>query len=920
MCPLSTNNKTMIIWCVLVDVDGAWIPEGNIMKLKIDKKRTILSITTILALITIPLKEFPSTEIILQIIGLIGNICSRQKDAFLLLKVKIGNEINNLFDYLQYDQCEVIVSECFSTNCIEQYLAADDEINLLAENLRICIIKQTQEKSDQYDMDYISCNEHYYEKAELLINRIHNIISTNDTLKTFEHRIIGEQTLSEIRHINDKLTIILAQIAKPNSAYLWHTPRQKNVNREIQSLHYTAGNVQLYDRKKEIELLMDFCGYGKNFEENETIPNFQWWMITGEGGTGKSRLVYEFSKIMEIKGWTVCNPYSNKRSALEQCSEMLPNDTLFIIDYTEMDLADIGGWLNIFGANKYSDIIVRVILIQRVAESIDSLNMYSNIREREFLYLHVYNSGHFLKLKTISDGSLKQLIIEYGNSKISESECDNLFKALSELDKLKRPLFAIAIADAYMDGVRITKKTELLDHLCLKEDEGIEGKVIRHFNGRRDELNLVARKIVTMATIVGGLSLKSMLEKLLPDEYTYLQSLYREERLRFLRDTELFYVNSDDIICYPIEPDIIGEYYVLKNIKYREDMLCNAWGMPYYMSRFVTRLYQDFEEQISNIKEYLDSPQLPGFVKEIDDFAFSGCDSLLSVKIPEGVKRIGHSAFKGCSKLKSVEISDSIVELGDSVFEECIRIEDVKLPANISKIPTFAFLKCLSLSTIDIPDSVTEIGEGAFMDCINLKLVRLERQSLLKIIGRTAFSSCIRLKRITIPSKVEMINSSLFADCVALEEIQMNDAVQIIGDCAFQGCSALKRINLPKKLKKIEELAFAQCINLEIVKFSNDTVQIDEGAFFSATTPSLIQILKYYCKKSNVDLESLYLRKGVYEYLYQINPDFYNLQMDGASMLEVDVKRNLDELKALCENLGFKVTVWEGYFILSECG
>lgn len=893
------------------------------MKIKIDKKRTILSVATILAFITIPLKEFPATEIVLQIMELIGSISSRQKDSFYMLKDKIGKEINKLFPYLQYEHCEAIVRECFSIDCIEQYLAADKEINLLAEKLRNCIINQTQEESDNYDMDYIFYKENYIEKADVLINRINTIISTNDTLKSFEHRIIGEQTLAEVRSIDDKLSIILTQVAMPNSAYLWNTPRQKNVNREILRLHYTAGNVQLYDREEELDLLMNFCGYNRNSEEDDTIPNFQWWMVTGEGGTGKSRMIYEFSKMMETRGWTVCYPYSNKRNALDQCSEMLPNDTLFVIDYTEMDLADIGGWLNSFGANKYSDIFVRVILIQRIAENIDSLNIYRDAQERAYLYRHVYNNGLFLKLKTISDDSLKRLIIEYGNSKISESVCDELFMVLSDLDKLKRPLFAIAIADAYMDGIWINKKTELLDHLCNKEEDGIKDIIYRHFEYRGDELLQhlcsIAQNIVTMATIVGGLSLDSMLEKLLPQEYAFLQGLYYDDRIRFLRDSELFYVNSNEIICDPIEPDIIGEYYVIKNIKHREDMLCRAWGDPYHMSRFVTRLYQDFEEQISGIKEYLDSPQLPDFVEKIDDFAFSGCESLLSIKIPESVKKIGRSAFKGCRKLKTVEISDSIIELGDCVFEECINMKEVKIPKTISKIPTFAFRMCLSLNTVDIPDSVVEIGEGAFIDCINLRLVRFEGQSSVRLIGRAAFSSCIRLKKITIPSRVEIINDSLFANCAALEEVQMSDEIHLIAECAFQGCFALKQIRLSNKLKRIEELAFAQCTNLELIEFSNNTVQIDEGAFFYNTNPNLIRILKDYCQNSIIDFESLYLRKGVYDYLFEYNLDLYNLQMRGAMLLEVDEKRSMAELKAVCENLKFKVTVWEAFFILSEC-
>ena len=873
------------------------------MSLKIDKKRILLSITAILAFIKTSPDKLPATSIIPQIISIIGSLEYGKKSVFESLKKDLSKELMNLFDYLNVEQCDSIVEECFSSYNVEEYIIEDKPIIRLAGNLKSRIIHHTS-GSETYDMNFINNNEDYEAKADILLGRINKIISENETLREFQDRVTGAQTLSLVIEINSQLKQVLEQIAKPNSAYMWHMPKTNSIDREIFRFHYSAENVHLHDRDDEILRLKEFCGYDKDLIRSDEAPNFQWWLITGAGGTGKSRLAYEFSNIMEKADWTVCYPYNNKRLTLEKCSEDLPNDTLFVLDYTEMDLADIGEWMVSFGTRKYSNIRVRIILIQRFAENLDSLRLSKNPSEKNFIKNSLGGNGEFLKLDTISDENLKHLMMDYTKSKISVSECNTLLEILCEVDKLKRPLFALACADAYLDGVKINNQYDLLNYICDKEYECLCGKVKRIFNDKADEWISIAQNIYIMATMVGRVDIDLTLRTLLPDDYLELNKQSNENRKRFFRNTGLFYFKDNSVFCDPIEPDIIGEYYVLKNIVGKEEFIGYAWAVPYYMSRFVTRLYQDFGERLSEIKEYIDHAKVPKHVKNIDNaaflgcaslksielhenifsigtHAFSGCHSLFSVKIPNGVETIGNAAFQNCTELEYVEMNDSVVKIGDSIFSDCQNLKEVKLSNKLSIISVNAFYACASLKAIKLPTSLTTIDDGAFGDCANLEMDELPPS--VQRIGRAAFSYCAKLKHITIPRYVKRVSEFLFSGCTMLKSVVLPDTIESIGECAFFDCPHLEFVVFPDNLAVIDNSAFARCIILEVNRIPDSIKQIGRGAFAEAATPYSIQLLKTFCSINNIEFEPIvtldeHLVWGTETHIRTGTVKFYNSQ------------------------------------------
>ena len=197
------------------------------------------------------------------------------------------------------------------------------------------------------------------------------------------------------------------------------------------------------------------------------------------------------------------------------------------------------------------------------------------------------------------------------------------------------------------------------------------------------------------------------------------------------------------------------------------------------------------------------------------------------VSIPDGVTNIGSSAFYHCGGSTSVTIPNSVTNIEPRAFYRCLGLSSVTIPPGVS-IGEMAFFRCPGLASVTIPPGAS-IGGSAFGDCGGLTLVTISEGVVS--IGANAFCDCSGLTSVTIPNSVTNIGWGAFSSCIGLTSVTIPSSVTSIEDTAFSYCSGLKSIGIPEGVTNIGWRAFSHCSGLTSVTIPSSVTSIGEQAF-----------------------------------------------------------------------------------------
>lgn len=365
--------------------------------------------------------------------------------------------------------------------------------------------------------------------------------------------------------------------------------------------HYKSGAVSFHGRQAELAQLREFCG-------QEHVA-FRWWAVTGAGGAGKSRLVYEFGREMEASGWNVLWLNSAHMDHLDTLP--IPTKTLVVVDYAQAYLRPLGHWMEQLAQQPHL-VPVRLLLLERDGETLDSSSWGSGLKAEVRRAKSIREScwkETLLQLFPLRDEELLCIMTDYADTagkRLPEAKAQQLLETLKITDpELRRPLYAMFLTDAWANGEEPEQwgQKAVLDYVLKRENEYFEEKL----GPKLYDLSEVFCQLRLVATIWDGITPEQVAQ-----EYPHLWSEFQAQanssnsvklEKKLLRQVGLLQGTE----LAGLKPDLLGEYFVLKHLNESEVLQLlfpDEWQSKGKLVAFLFRMYSDYHEKLENVGRF----------------------------------------------------------------------------------------------------------------------------------------------------------------------------------------------------------------------------------------------------------------------------------------------------------------------------
>lgn len=260
----------------------------------------------------------------------------------------------------------------------------------------------------------------------------------------------------------------------------------------------------------------------------------------------------------------------------------------------------------------------------------------------------------------------------------------------------------------------------------------------------------------------------------------------------------------------------------------------------------------------------------PGGLEIIEESAFWGCTSLLSVVLPkkchvdkfafafcEGLKELvmneqqipAEGAFQNCISLESVVLPPTTWRMDPEVFKNCKKLKEVVLNEGLESLHGSCF-SGTAIKELRIPKSVVAVygtvHASSFME-FNVDPENEELNSIDGVLyseGTKRLELCPMGRRgeMIIPDGVQYIENHAFCDCGQITKAVIPDSVEYICWGSFERCKNLQTVIIGKGVKLIDENAFARCESLSSIIFGDSLERIEKHAFEGCISITKIQL------------------------------------------------------------------------------
>lgn len=374
------------------------------------------------------------------------------------------------------------------------------------------------------------------------------------------------------------------------------------------AFHYRNELLKFRGRETELKALKEFT---------EADEGLSWLAVTGAGGSGKSKLLYHFVKEMEIyPDWKSVWIHS------ENCEQFLrfnewkyPCNLLIVVDYAGTVASGMGQWIERLERSKYRPGKMRFVFVEREGKGENNSVplWYQNLtgsgeqaRCVERLGFKRYNGTPFLQLAAMENSQLEEIIKDYAKvseKRVSDEQIKWILEKAKEIDHKQgnaRVLIVIFTADAVLQE-REYKNWDI-QHLI---DEIIK-KYSDHWRevtcGNDERIYQALREMLVFSTAVGAWEPGQNVPDIFENPAEILCSMDSDDLEQLICE-----VNEEKRFAgklKPLEPDLIGEYYVLDywtkkkyDKRYLQNLVNELWKYPWNFAQFIERCIQNYGKQ-----------------------------------------------------------------------------------------------------------------------------------------------------------------------------------------------------------------------------------------------------------------------------------------------------------------------------------
>ncbi|MEM1331668.1 MAG: AAA family ATPase [Planctomycetota bacterium] len=356
-----------------------------------------------------------------------------------------------------------------------------------------------------------------------------------------------EQRFDEIDQKLDKLLELLTH--RPHFA-VKPPPGEKDAFASLRFTNSKSTLVGREDELKKLDAFLDHTPAGRS--------DFSFWLVTGPGGMGKSRLAHELCLRRQEQYWDVGFWEPNAGDNWIEWQPIAP--TLIVFDYLLGRTDEIADAIR-YMAGRTLDHPVRFMVLEREAQGAwwEKVGSRDGGAARPALDGYQYQGS--LELQGFLDDASARAFFERSLPEDEHDQVDAFIGVFRETDEDGRPIYAKAIIEAAeefgLEKAATFSKAALMLYILRKEHD----RAAEMFRDNTALFNGLMN-LLTITTLARGVSL----DKFDPWADDGLRDIVPEKNAFEKEDFRAISSSSGEHDLPGLEPDLLGEMFVLQQL------------------------------------------------------------------------------------------------------------------------------------------------------------------------------------------------------------------------------------------------------------------------------------------------------------------------------------------------------------------